>query len=536
MKRILWAGMVLVVVMTFVFGVSLAESSGGESTWTMTVDGDVLLLSGSGAIPGLEDPATVEWAGSLDVIQRIVIGDGITSIGKNVLSGFTYPELRIDFKMNDMPEIDPEAFVGTTAVCRYYSDNSGWTGGSFGGNLTWIYLPEDIQNSDVNTLVYYSETGWSVQIPGQFGARFLSVTAAQADEILWKSRAVALHGLPETEADWAVVENFKATYFVSFQEECAGTKTLTIGDESRTNIGMDLYAPDLVLEVNTAEGKLSTISVGGGQVTVNGDVYSIVASGFATSHEGNHPSLTVNGNVQKLHFYDATSDREYTGDLTINGTLEQGTEYGSGTLSIPHISDSVEISSINTATFSNIQQQDPIILNGRLNVEDVQPLEDLTVDMFSLRYSFLGKDYLGRNDWRLSLSPRQEYSNLGEYGADINSIADYNPDFTVDDIIWGEHTSVDFWRLHEAETIVLNGQVDANGNLLGLESCSARDVNVVINCPVQRLSIEQYPADWDAPVNCTINERVDWCWINFCGNGNHVSLGENGKILEVFPF
>ena len=114
-------------------GLSLTENI----EWTYDDMWSALVFSGQGPIQDYASGDETPWANYRDTAKFIFLQKDITGIGAYAFAGFTNPDLRVEFLENSKPTIDATAFDGTTAVCRYYSDNASWTG----DGLTWIHMP-----------------------------------------------------------------------------------------------------------------------------------------------------------------------------------------------------------------------------------------------------------------------------------------------------------------------------------------------------------------------------------------------------------
>ncbi|MCI8518282.1 MAG: leucine-rich repeat domain-containing protein, partial [Hungatella sp.] len=98
-----------------------AENRAGETsgTWegfTWSLDADVLTIEGKGAMPDKGDRNDYPWQEFSDIADRIVIGDGITHIGKYAFAEFTF---LTGVELSDsVDSIGREAFVS----CENLSD------------------------------------------------------------------------------------------------------------------------------------------------------------------------------------------------------------------------------------------------------------------------------------------------------------------------------------------------------------------------------------------------------------------------------
>ena len=485
-------------------------------------DTSQLRISGSGAIPGFESAEGAPWYPLAANITRIYLDSGVSAIGNYAFSGFSHAGLRVDFNQAALPTIAANAFSGTTAVCRYYTaDASFEAAGQYGGTLEWIYLPVSNQYTENNALDYRADSGWTFQERLEEGYVDILVTPVQARELTLTDRWINLYDLPASADDLNALNALAdGAHHLGFMESCAGEYTLNLSAAS-TLSSIDLSAPELSLTIydSRAQG-LNRLNVSKGTATCNGNLYDLLLRTPETSLTPPtvHPSVTVNGNVENLNFYGPGSPYSYTGNLTVNGTIVNGTEYGSAEIAIPGISDAVQFPEMLTTTLNNISQRDPIVLNGQLNVEDAVSVGNLDISMFELTY------HLYSDGWRLDLRGREE-SGLSGYPFEIDNVLDYNPNFTADDMIWGEDTSLYVSEPGDYDHIVLNGSADG----LGLREVSATSCDITINCPVQRVNVQRYTHNAGAS-SVRINAPVQQLYLNLRRSGDSVALGQGGSV------
>ena len=201
----------------------------------------------------------------------------------------------------------------------------------------------------------------------------------------------------------------------------------------------------------------------------------------------------MDGDVEELSFYDATSDMPFTGTLTVIGRIDKGTVYGQKELAVPGVktnNEPVRFGSIDTATFTyeneaaepageQVIQYDNVKQESRLNPDvNREDIGDLRMDMFKLTYQYWGPGRVA-----FGVDPKEE-TGLGGMGGYIENIleADYNPSFTTDDIIWGDDTTVYFMDTGET-AYTLNGGTDGSGNRTGVGAMYLQNCNVTVNCP-----------------------------------------------------
>lgn len=93
----------------------LSVSSGGKcgSRISWSLENGVLTISGSGAMHDYDDPDDVPWAEYRDNINKVVIGSGVTSVGKNALSRLTNLANRAIKLPSTLRTISSGAFAGS---------------------------------------------------------------------------------------------------------------------------------------------------------------------------------------------------------------------------------------------------------------------------------------------------------------------------------------------------------------------------------------------------------------------------------------
>lgn len=481
------------------------QSIQGDFLWE--VNGGVLRITGNGVIPDFEQLSDLPWYYDLEIIERVFVEGDFTAIGKNVLYGLKN-ETRIDFRQRKMPMVDIASISG---VCRYYSTDESWRQAPG----SWIYLP--IFNPDgesLNQVEYHAGTGWETGRYAATGDVSYPLSAKQAVELAYAGRTIELYGIPSGDDLKVITDHWDTTWSVNFQDGCTGTMNLELGSNANYGICFDVWASDLTLNIDASNVEsINRILMSAGNVTFTGrirDVY--LRGGYSTDS-----NLTVNGDVDTLNFYDSTSDAPYNGSLTVNGTIAAGSVYGSVTISVPHVSDEVVFPDMVKAKLANVQQTTPVVTNGVVTVDGVQPISGLTYEDFNLRY------HLMPDGWRLDLLPKSDAA--GGYNAGIDDVEAYNPEFSTDDILWDETTDVYVWHVRDLGKLEFNG--GANGEGLGeltLYCCIAE-----INCPVTTLRVNQSYTDSDA-TNVTIKNEIKTLIMEMRKNGNSVFLGEGGSV------
>lgn len=493
----------------------------GSDDWSM--DGNTLTISMDGDIPDYESADETPWAYCRDEVERIILNRSVTGIGDYALAGFTNEKLRIEFLQESQPAISETAFDGIDgAVCRYYTE-ADWTGGSFGGTgITWIRLPFYRENMYELTMVKYTEDGWvihdydtSTNIPVD--------TVRQAIEITWRARNINLEQTP-TAADWTTITDYlNSTLSIDFYPGCSGTLSLTFDDE-HPPISLDVAAPGLnltVTDMSQNENGIGQFVMEGGQVTYNGSIQTLVLRSAFCESPGS--SMTVNGDVGEIDFYGSLNTRKYEGSLTVNGQIFNGYEYGNVSMDIPKIETPVTFDDMILAGFSNIQQSEPVILNGALNIDGVTSITGLTYDQFTLNYKLVS------DGWYLELKEKAGSETGTLYGAPYVRLADYKADFSVDDIYWSKDTTIHIWNPGEQGSVVLNGP-EAGGTEISLIMIEGG--NVTVNCDVKELWLQRRYSS-DEPCIVTINGRAANCTLKlYRKDGNLLRVGEGGCIAN----
>lgn len=526
-------------------GASMNQSWGWDY-----VNGNTLILSGSGAVDGFDTMEDLPWfyvIGSDYRTRRVIIEDGITGLGKNVLAGFK-DGIRVDFYTKAQPATTADTFGGKEVVCRYYDNTNAWDGTAGGETVTWIYLPVR-EGGDCFALAYYQEDGknaptWHLRENiGASSAQDVEIDRAAAMEYSQEQIAVILDAIPTiASGDRAVIENRNIAMAAVFTQGCSGEYTLDFSAFPNIDVQLDIDAPNLALTITGPTGQTDPL--------YSMDVRS--ASGIAcdwtiadlrlrNTQAGCVTDVYVDGDVENLSYYDATSDMPFTGELTVMGRIIKGTVYGQNELQVPGVTlngTPVRFGSLDTATFTyensaefpeleQVIQYDETEQKSQLNpAVNRQNIGNLTLDMFKLTYQYWGPGRVA-----FGVDPK-EGTGLGEQGGYIDNIleAEYNPSFTTDDIIWGDDTTVYFMDTGET-AYTLNGGTDGSGNRTGVGAIYLQNCNVTVNCPAGFIKTWQYKNDL-GPVNLTINDTVDKAEVMFFRDGGRIHLGANGAILE----
>lgn len=118
----------------------------GTLTWSFNEDARTLTISGSGEIPDVDQSAPRPFDGYGYYIDRIVIEDGVTGIGKSAFSGDDFSSISIP---DTVVSVGDKAFYN----CNAYTDIT------FGGNI-----------QSVGNLAFYTSTFTGVTFSGDVGS------------------------------------------------------------------------------------------------------------------------------------------------------------------------------------------------------------------------------------------------------------------------------------------------------------------------------------------------------------------------------
>ena len=532
------------------------HATANSSTWSWAIDdadtlfeGATMTISGTGEIPDYENASDAPWwkttQSTTAKVNRIVIEEGITGIGKNALAGFG-GTLRVDFMHSAQPEIDADAFGGGSAVCRYFDNTTApasWTG-TFNGNVSWMYLP--FMPTSTITISYIGENNgsggiaykWTAGGAGSPFAEAIEVTRAQAKELSFSQRWVSLSAIPTAAEDRAVYEAMDAPTRLVFWCGSETEYVLDLSTATRAPEEIECNSDGLRLKVIApAESTLGSMVVrDGAGITYNGNIGQLE---LRNSQDEAPAALTVNGNISEVHYYTMESGYEgYRGSFTLNGTIGRMTVYGQNEIYVPGISGDenhkVTIDDMACMTYDNLTRtgEDPLITwNGDTGVTELHlaageagtPVSGLTLDMFTYDYTFRENDVVS-----FCLRPKEE-SGLGNRSSFIYNVREkHNPNFGPNDIIRGSDTVVYIQNTGTAETdkITLGPWADGQGvDRIYLQNC-----RVEINCPVTgTLGVWQYAFD-DGPVYVAINDRVRQLVLVLNRAGGSVAVGQNGII------
>ena len=517
-------------------GDGMCDLCGGmlAATWGWNDEGRVLFIIGSGAMPDFSSADEVPWhkLGMKQQIDQVIVGANISHIGAYAFAGMENG-LRIEMDQAAAPTASSMAFSGTNgAVCRYYTE---WDEESVPDNTTakWIYLPADNRDRMQNSLVYFPDRGWLYSRNNGIEVVETPVNVAQAKELTYQNRSVFLYGIPTGE-DLSLISNGGAEYGMQiyFGQGCEydGTFELTIPEDAGENkrIEVEMKAPGLKVCVrdlrprtwtDPRNARMRNIWIEDGTL----DVYADVTELLLRDTDGCRPEITIHGDVGTMHFYEA-----YKGDLTVTGRVLYGTYYGPAMLAVPNIGN-VTFDEIMTAKITQeAQEEEPytkVIDGGIVNAECLNAAMPTLADFDYLYYY-----YPTENKWQFRLLAKSD-SEFGGYGTEIEEIREnYNDQFTLKDIIWGDSTMLTVSNFGEinSKTVVINGQ---NGT--GLKEVAVTNAKVKINCPLNKLTAHGW---WnqEVPALIEINNTVDHAFINLHETESVITLGTGGSVLSGF--
>jgi hypothetical protein len=335
---------------------------------------------------------------------------------------------------------------------------------------------------------------------------------------------VILKSIPANQADRNVYEDhMDIVETMVFQNTCSGTYSMTLPTKLLYCFQMVFDCPNLEVTINSEDGgdPINGVeAVSGKKILINRDINTMTLD-----YSGeNTADATVNGNIRDLQYYHKSGGANgFKGNLTVNGTIETGYVYGKSTVSITNIGEDLPLSGAINQKFENVSQSTPIILNSEVNVAGIQMLESYSEDECELSYS-----YSDNNWWELSVKPRSGVDSAA--GAWLEQpITEYNPDFMISDICWGEYTSLRLENVGNAdEPLILEGGANGKGlKFLGIFG----DANyIAVNCPVDQLSVygQSYT---DEDLRLSINSAVREMELhNLTGKDDMVTLGSGGSV------
>ena len=495
-----------------------------------------LRITGRGNIPSYESAADAPWSADVAGKEniRIVIGDRITGIGANAfanLGGTT----RVDFPGATMPIVDADAFAGSTVICHYYKDNESWAIGTAGRtDAEWLFLPRIYEEEypGVGSIDYIQPEGAAQGWYSYINDTPYQLSMAQAEEMSYNHLTVWLYEIP-TETDAVLYTTRNIPWRAYVLDNCSeGTLNLDASHGGNTLEMIDLSASQVTVNVVHADTywPVFTTRVSDGTLNYTGNTSELE---LINSFTGNIPSVTVHGNIGTLVFHNIDSDQAYIGDLEVAGTIISGTEFGSGTLSIPGVGTDIEVNA-KVREFSDLTMAEgdgKLIENGVFQRTDIPAIPHSLAD-YRLEYMFRDQEGTEFDDTTLTLTPK----SLGGQGIEID-ILEHNPDFTENDIIWGPDTSISvhWWDpSNQNHQLTLNGGTDAEGNQTGFYELfnNSSYGTVTVNCPVDTIGIYQADGRGDA-ITLQVNNTVNRTILKMRGNGSVIRLGENGHMYNI---
>lgn len=506
------------------------------SGWTFGEVGEgidkewVLHITGSGEIPDYSSPAQAPWyteAAEHENI-RIVIDEGVTKVGRNAFGGLK-GTVRADFRGATMPTVSTTAFSGTTAKCRYYYENESWATGISGrADAQWIYLPVYEEDTPGRFPINYGYADESTTLCWylQNSQGNIQLTMEQAEELSYKYRVLDFDKLPKM-SDTALYDTGNVPWQAYFGPGCDGIYVLNEENGANTLDRLDINAPEMTLIINrvSAERPMEFAEIKGGTVTITGDVTTL---SLRNSNGATPCSVTITGDVDEMDFYNvSTGGNAYSGDAEIIGTIWRGYEYGSGTMDIPGIGDSVPLGSFITKSFSDLTRTEEnglLIDNGVLTLGGGEYVAGGSTDIedYRLEYSFIDDTMDEYDRTVLTLTPKS-----GGQGIDID-ILEQKPTFSPADIIRGSDTDIHIggWDPRTPKSITLGSEGEGQGfNCLFINSTCG---TINLNCPVNQLEVYQNINSTNT-LELNINNKVEnTATLSLRGNGNTVRMGENG--------
>lgn len=498
-----------------------------------------LIITGSGETGDFEAYTDTPWyqyatANGINYseVSRIIVESGVTGLGNNALAGFG-GTVRVDFTGTDraMPAIDAGAFTGTTAIYRYYSEDTTWDV-TERTDATWVYLPQYEETPGRLPITYGDpdgpggeDVGWYVGLEdGNYPLSLL-----QADELTYIHRDLNFNMLPDISGNDAKLFTTGNTPWnanfslIDSETACIYAITAAAGGDSLYRI--DMNSPNLTLTVgsNGAEVNVSTVYMGSGTLNLTGDIEDLELTNSCEA-EG---CLAVTGTVARMNFYNGESGNlAYKGDFSITGTVTAGYEYGSGSLDIPNIgpyplTDAVKtgITGITRGT-ADTEDEKKIVKNGALNLRsgDTSTQVNPAISDFMLQYNFTD------NETSLQLVPKAA-DLWNPITVDLTQVEG----FTEDRIYWGPDTnvSVGFWG-RDARTITLSGGEDGTGINEFFTNSTVGTIN--LNCPAEKLEVSQAPGNGNALVLNINGEVKEDVRLSVRGGSNVITLGPDGAL------
>lgn len=484
----------------------------------------VLTITGDGEMEDYTDETPAPWTRHAKKIDRIVIGDGITRIGANAFKNLK-KTVRVDFLQDTAPEIDETAFAGTTAVCRYYTENEenaaaedcwpadGEYANGEGHTLSWIYLPvyDPYQEENGFAVTYARPEGEPGAAPG-WTVQGLAVSAAQAAEISYRGRSVYLEAMPGAEEYTALCDDWDVVYGVTFDYECAGEKEIRIPAKNNPIPQIRCAGAEVELTINVDAGGKVRLEVDGGEVTCNGDVEQLDMDVVLGDANG---LVDISGDVDKLYI-SRSGDGHYYGTLTIGGMVGEGLIFADAQISVDKLSpeNTVQFDHIAVQTIPSGIYSGAVISDGELHISGLGEAGDWQ-DTYLLLY---GADY-SNGSWTVCLMPKGlENTMASSYVVELD-------EFSIDQVIYG-NTSLVIENYTGEDPLPIG---DPDDPTLGIQELGIHNSRVTVNCPVYSVATTYGE---NSRFDITINSSVDQLWINGDDPDGRVILGTGGFVQD----
>lgn len=497
--------------------------------WSWRIHDNRLLIEGTGAIADFGDEYKAAWYTRRGEIKEIVIPEGITRIGANAFAGLTEPT-RITFKGETRPEIDPTAFSGSNLICRYFTEaaqgeENTWSGNFGAASIKWIYLPDDNSLYNTANLWYYENDGYYGTGWWYNNRQVIPVSREQAEELTYMGRNITLYALPSAREDRDMYEeHWDIMTGLSFCPEGSGSCSLTI-PASVHNFVLDFDAPGWTLTVDASaanEHAFGMVLVGGGTLNMTAPkISTLFLRGWYSQEEQGTAAgqVTINADVDSVHYYNTDNDQyRFAGTATVNGTITQGFEYGKAIVRIPNLPEIPQGDAI-VARFSNVNQTAPIVLNSTLNVEGAETYGVYSEDNCRLYYELTNNN--GADWWRLQISP---IAGDNAQPIHISDLADVKPDFSMEDIYWGEYTGFNLNCARPGGTTTVTIPEGLECNYLTVTHC-----NAIINGSIYQMDVDDWREE-NGPFQVTLNGTVEHFNMRLQHKLCSMTLGQGGYI------
>ena len=521
-----------------VLNISVSEQAASEG-YTFEQAGSTypewtLHILKSGEIPDYENAGDTPWsadiAGKSDI--RIVLNEGVTSIGKNAFANMA-GTVRVEFTGTEMPAVDKDAFAGTTAICRYYSEDNSWTTGTAGrSDATWIYLPHYEEEEPGYLPINYGRITedeapcwYTVKDDDNTPYR---LTIAQARELGYNDLQLFMDEVP-SENDQALFAQSDIPWRAYFELGCEGELSIAAnaGGSRLELISMD--APLLTVTIDRGEGAAPLIwaDFRKGELNYTGDIQELKLQ-YMSGGEETASRITVNGQIQELNFYGASSgERVFAGDMILTGSIANGYEYGKRQMDIPGVGNGIELDDTQVRTFTAENLTAATVIDaGALQINGQEISSDIR--NYRLEYSFVDDidDEFDRTTLKL-------WPKAGGAETEIDLLK-YKPGYTAADIQYGPDTEVNvhYWDPDTVKDITFNGGEGADGSRTGFARLftNASVGTITVNCPVDTLEVYQ-AGERDNGLNIFINSEISsMTHLGMRGSNNRVELGEGGRL------